>query len=93
MKVGRKAMALPRLPRRRQGKPKGGQKFTVGDESRLLCTESTRITQIFMSRKKKLSAPERAEPKVFFDVGANDVAMMRADFIIFLTVVCECAVA
>jgi hypothetical protein len=46
-----------------------------------------------MSRKNKLPAPERAEPKGFFDVGANDVAMMRPISIIFLTVVCECAAA
>jgi hypothetical protein len=40
MKVGRKAMTLgtpaTKKARGRQGKPKGAQKFTVGDESRLL---------------------------------------------------------
>jgi hypothetical protein len=48
------------------------------------------IRRFFHESKNKLPAPERAEPKVSFDVGANDVAMMRAVFIIFLTVVCEC---
>jgi hypothetical protein len=58
-------------------------------------TESTYsiIRRFFHESKNKLPAPERAEPKVSFDVGANDVAMMRAVFIIFLTVVCECAAA
>jgi hypothetical protein len=51
------------------------------------------IRRFFHESKNKLPAPERAEPKVSFDVGANDVAMMRAVFIIFLTVVCECAAA
>jgi hypothetical protein len=45
------------------------------------------IRRFFHESKNKLPAPERAEPKVSFDVGANDVAMMRAVFIIFLTVV------
>jgi hypothetical protein len=51
------------------------------------------IRRIFYESKNKLPAPERAEPEVFFDVGANDVAMMRVVFIIFLTVVCERAAA
>jgi hypothetical protein len=51
------------------------------------------IRRYFHESENKLPAPVRAEPKVSFDVGANDVAMMRAVFIIFLTVVCECAAA
>jgi hypothetical protein len=52
--------------------------------------ESTRIFY-----ESKINFPRRSGPnlKFFFDVGANDVAMMRAVFIIFLTVVCECTAA
>jgi hypothetical protein len=44
-------------------------------------------SEFFMSPKNSLPAPERAEPKVSFDVGANDVAMTRR---VFMMVCCGC---